>query len=232
MYGRAIGIVTKPIFRKSFSHKEDRLNFFEQLKTPKVILVDTGRLGDATTAFGRFFIAKLHQAMLKRRAARDGSLTKPGIFLYVDEAADYIADEPLIAKMIDTVRKDGLGMTFATQRDKHIREDVLDALRQVYTQSRPHRPTVSVTFDPTEPPDPPREPREVFMEKIELEELGPMTEAQFLQNRERMKAKFGPLPNTAEAPAEEAPATIEEAPADSDDSDDTDAKPWPPQKPC
>jgi hypothetical protein len=240
MRSRATGILTDPLFRKSFSHAEDRLDLFDELKTPKVILVDTGGLGQATQAFGRFFLAKLHQAMLKRRqiARREPNITKPSVYLYVDEAIDYIKDEPLISTMIDTVGKDGLGMTFATQREAHLSADVLDALKRVYIQCVPRRPIVNVVFDPTEPPEPPRTPIVVSVAKMDWDEHPQMSVREQLAIRQQMKERFGPIApqvdlssTEPELDAQEEPvtptATPEPPPATAPEmEDETDAKPW------
>ena len=56
----------------------------------------------------------------------------------MDEAATPLATNPLIGKIIDTVGKNALAMTFTTQRKQNI-PLVVDALRQVYPQNiEPH----------------------------------------------------------------------------------------------
>jgi len=238
MRGRVTGIKTDPLFRKMFAHKQNRLDLFAELKTPKVILVDTAGLGDATQAFGRFFLAKLYEASLKRRllAENSPSVTKPPIYLYVDEAHDYISDEPLIAKMIDTVGKDGLAMIFATQRERTIMPDVLDALSRVYTQSNPRWPMVNIVLDPTEPPDPPREPVKVRVQLIDWGAFPQMNAAEQLSIHEQMLERFGPktemepepLPRAEkpEAPKPKSEKVKPKPETPKPEEDETDAKPW------
>lgn len=138
---RVDGFMADTMFRRMFRHPRSKFDFFTELQTPRVILINTKKalLKGGTEAFGRFFIAKLLQAteerMLLPRASR------LPVYCYIDEATDYIAAEENIAELIDKARKQRVALVLAHQREDQIKSDnVLSALRSVGIQSRAVRP--------------------------------------------------------------------------------------------
>lgn len=126
IFWRLDTIMSDPLFRAIFKHPRNKLDLSKELDASKIILVNTAPLtGKTRTLFGRFIIAMLNQAT-ESRVSRG---TPSSVFAYVDECQDYIADEPLIAKMLDKLRKQKVAMTFAHQRLSQITNpDVKDAL--------------------------------------------------------------------------------------------------------
>lgn len=85
----------------------------KETSEPKVILINTNKeilQEQNCRVFGLLFIA-----MLKQMAQRRG-LGKLPLFLYVDEAHDYIANDESIVQMLDQARKRNVGITLSHQR--------------------------------------------------------------------------------------------------------------------
>lgn len=209
---RLDGFLADSLFRAMFADPKSKLDLFEELKTPKVILVNTVDLGGALEPFGRIFISLLDEAMLKRR---NTSIRLP-VFCYIDEASDYIADEPLVAKIIDKLGKQRLGMIISIQRKAQIvSATVLDALEHVPIQVWTIKPPVAhASVDHQEPVD-------VNVPLIELNKQLRMQAAEYEVMRADMRKRYGsdskqPLPR-AEKTASPKPVTPD---------DETDAKPW------
>ena len=86
-------------------------------------------LKGATELLGRFFIAKLLQAT-EERMLIDKADRLP-VYVYIDEATDYIAEEENIAELINKARKQKVAMVFAAQSESDIRSPrVLAALQR------------------------------------------------------------------------------------------------------
>jgi hypothetical protein len=117
-------------FREMFTSPNSRLDLFTELNSSKVILINTDKellTEERTTIFGRFFIALLLSASQKR-----GSLERAErlpVHCYIDEAQDYIKNDPKITVILDQARKMNVGMMLANQRTSQITTpNVLDAL--------------------------------------------------------------------------------------------------------
>lgn len=134
IFWRLDTIMSEPTFRKMFSAPRNKLNLFEELGKGKVICINSNKdiLKDkGTELFGRFFIAMILQAT--RRRVNAGQ-TSP-CFVYIDEAHEYIAEEPKVASLIDQARKQRVAFTFANTRSAQIKNpDVLDAISNVRTK--------------------------------------------------------------------------------------------------
>jgi hypothetical protein len=145
-YGQSIGSVrtrldaiTRDAFTKAtFAQPQNRLNLFELLKEPYVIVVNTDskRLGEETTAlFGRFFLASLLR-MVRRRIG--GGLP---VYVYADEAQQYIAQEEAVIDLIREARRQNVSLTLAHHRHSDIKSDaVKQALQGTAVQCRPSPP--------------------------------------------------------------------------------------------
>lgn len=228
---RVTGIISDPLFRKVFAQKENKLDFFDLLQTPKVVLISTAGLDDATGPFGRFIIAKLYEAVMKRKFIPKSS--KLPIWCYIDEASHYVPNEPMFANMIDRVAKQGLGLIIATQRSAHITDaNVLDALKRVAIQVQTRKPNAIISIDGAEPIT-------VHVPLIDLTNMPLMTEGQQAAHRQQMATQFGPdkqvapQPELVSEPAHAAPPPRGEKPqprtppkSPPTEGDETDAKPW------
>jgi hypothetical protein len=118
-------------FARMFSSPQNKLDLFTELNSSKVILVnaDKKKLGgeERTAIFGRFFITLLLSAAQERAILPRRS--RLPVFAYIDEAHDYIQDDPQITVILDQARKMRVGMFLANQRGKQIKNpNVLDAL--------------------------------------------------------------------------------------------------------
>jgi hypothetical protein len=224
IHNRLDGFLADSFYRAMFADPRDKLDFFEELKTPKVILINTADLGGILEPFGRFIIAKVEEAMLKRK-----NVTKKlPVFFYIDEASDYISDEPLIAKIIDKLRKQMLGLIVSIQRKPFIRSaDVLDALEHVAIQAWTiNTPIATIALAGASPVD-------VVMPWIKLEEQPRMPEAEYEAIRREMRRRYASdpvkkepeCPPTAEATQKQKP---EKPKTETPKSENVkpDAKPW------
>lgn len=110
--GRLFSILKSQTFDRMFSHRENRIDLFEELKTPKVVLINTDKdlLKEGGSGFfGRFFIAMLRQAAEERTQVAEPIPT----YLYFDEAADYFDEQFPI--LLSQVRKHNIGCVIANQ---------------------------------------------------------------------------------------------------------------------
>lgn len=128
---RLMYMLENATFERMFSHPQSKIDFYVQLQSAKVILINTDRdlLKERTEIFGRFFIAMLLQAS-QERAALDRSNRLP-VFCYIDECQDYIAEDTKITTLLDQARKMNIGLILANQRCAQMSAPVLDALCNV-----------------------------------------------------------------------------------------------------
>ena len=129
IFNRIDQMLKDVMFRKMYSHKQNRLNMFENLQAGKVILINTNfrRLGrDGMEVFGRFMLAQLYQAASQRLdVAEDKNLP---VYVYIDECHQFLKDEPKIIELLDELaRKNKIGFIFAHQRTDQVSPAVLNA---------------------------------------------------------------------------------------------------------
>jgi hypothetical protein len=139
-------------------------------------------LKGATPDFGRFFIAKLLQAT-EERMLIDRDKRRP-VFLYVDEAADYIAREENIVELINKARKQRVALTFAVQSESDIHSaSVLSALNREAIQVRLSTPgTAQVALDGQE--------FSLTVPNLDLTKLPTMSKTQWHQVLEEMHERY------------------------------------------
>lgn len=118
-------------FEKMFSAKKSKLDMFTELNSGKLIFVDTNKeyLGDdGTNIMGRYFIGSI-LAAARERSSLDKGERKP-VYVFIDEAHDYISNDKNIASLLDQARKMNVSLIMAHQRTKQIKDaNVLDALK-------------------------------------------------------------------------------------------------------
>lgn len=120
-------LLENPILAKMFTGSGFALNL-----SHRVICLDTNKdlLGQqGSQILGRFYIALLLQATQHRASMKPKDRTP--LFFYVDEAQDYIANDPNITVMLDQARKQKVGLVLAHQRCNQLSSDVLDAVLNV-----------------------------------------------------------------------------------------------------
>lgn len=110
--GRLFSILKSQTFDRMFSNTENKVDLFEELKTAKVVLINTDKdllKEGGASFFGRFFIAMLRQAAEER-----SNLSAPlPTYLYFDEAADYFDEQFTI--LLSQVRKHNIGCVIVNQ---------------------------------------------------------------------------------------------------------------------
>lgn len=129
---RLMFMLENTTFARMFASPKNKLNLFEELNSPKIILINTDRelLKERTELFGRLFIAMLLQAA-EQRSSLDRTKRLP-VYCYIDECHDYIAKDTKITTILDQARKMNVGMVLANQRLSQITSpNVLDALMNV-----------------------------------------------------------------------------------------------------
>lgn len=118
-------------FEKMFSARRSKIDMFTALNDGKIIFVDTNKeyLGDeGTNIMGRYFIGSI-LAAARERASLDQGKRKP-VYVFIDEAHDYISNDRNIATLLDQARKMNVALIMAHQRSKQIENaNVLDALK-------------------------------------------------------------------------------------------------------
>lgn len=132
---RITGVTNNPAIKRMLM-APSAVDFYQELSKPQLILVDTDKLlhsNRGTEIFGRYVIAQLDFAAKQR--ALDQRESRLPVFAYIDECADYIANDETIGHIIDHTRKMKIGFTFAHQRESHIKSPgILDALRNCEIQ--------------------------------------------------------------------------------------------------
>lgn len=134
---RLDGFTARGFFHDMFMHPRNKLDLFEEMQTGKVILVNTmkGLLKNGTEPFGRYFIARLLQAAEERMFLSPGA--RLPVYVYLDEASDYIAEEENIEELINKARKQNVALIIANQMESQITSPIVrDALSRVAIQCR------------------------------------------------------------------------------------------------
>lgn len=111
---RLWGILENQTFERMFSHPRSKLDLFAEMNAGKVILINTAKdllKETGTEIFGRFFIALIAQAAQERATLKEHD-RKPTM-VYVDEAADYF--DRNIGIIAQSARKYNVGLVLAHQ---------------------------------------------------------------------------------------------------------------------
>ena len=231
---RLDGFTARGLFRDMFSHPRNKLDLLTELQSSKVILVNTmkGLLKQGTEPFGRYFIARLVQAMEERMFLARGA--KLPVFAYIDEASDYIAEDENVEELLDKARKQSMGFIFANQREGQITNPtVRDALSRAAIQARgqarsPDRPphwTVAISG---------QEPIDVLVPNVGFQKMPVMTDDQYAQMMREMRSRYSnPVAYQPQSAKEEIIIDVQyeevaDPPLLSPPSDDVDTapKPW------
>jgi hypothetical protein len=232
---RLDGFTARGLFRDMFSHPRNKLDLFNELQSSKVILVNTmkGLLKQGTEPFGRYFIARLVQAMEERMFLARGK--KLPVFAYIDEASDYIADDENVEELLDKARKQSMGFIFANQREAQITNPrVRDALSRAAIQAR------GQARGPSQPPHwtltiSKQDPINVLVPNVSFSKMPGMEDAQFEDMLRQMRAKYGnPATYHAQGGEEiiidaEYHEVVDRPSLPPPEDEDTDPKPWPKQ---
>lgn len=127
---RLWGILANNSLSAMFNSDTNKVDLFKELQSEKVILISTAKeflKTDGSRIFGRFWIALLVQAALRRSilSPRDRIDTH----VYIDEAHEYISEDTKTEELLNQARKYRIGLTLAHQNIEQL--------------SKPQRATVS-----------------------------------------------------------------------------------------
>lgn len=122
---RIDAILSSKTLKRIFTNERNDLRFGPLINNPCVTLVYTNKelLGkQGAELMGRIAIAQILRAAQTRKG---GGLPT---FVYIDEAQDYIPNDPNIPELLDQARKQKVGLVLAHQRLDHFKGPVLSAL--------------------------------------------------------------------------------------------------------
>ena len=122
---RLYTLLANPLFSRMFSAPENRFDADAALRDRKIVLINTSQrvLGeDSSAVLGRFFVAQIFAAAIRRGTQAERSLS----LLLIDEAQEYL--DAKTEKLLDQARKFGLGLVMATQRMEKIEPTVKAAI--------------------------------------------------------------------------------------------------------
>ena len=111
---RLWSILANATLERTFSHVEQKVDLYDAMNSGKIVLINTAKdlLGkEGSQILGRFFIALLGQAIIKRSAIPE-SQRKP-FYVYIDEAHEYFDEN--IEQLLNQARKYRVGLTLAHQ---------------------------------------------------------------------------------------------------------------------
>lgn len=111
---RLWGVLSNATLERMFSNTKNKVDLSRAINEDKIILINTAKnllQKDGSAILGRFFIALLGQAVLKRTAIPEKN--RRPFFVYIDEAHEYF-DERL-EDLLNQARKYKVGFTLAHQ---------------------------------------------------------------------------------------------------------------------
>jgi len=147
---RLYGLLRVPAFNRMFTSPHNRLDLFTELNKGKTILINTSKalLGDdASSIFGRYFIAQTLGAVFQRVA-----IPKPyrPVYLYIDESKEYFKDAAL-SNLFEQARKYELGALIAFQNvnqiDNELRSIVFANTTTKLASSISHKDAIALAPD-------------------------------------------------------------------------------------
>lgn len=119
------------IIKTMFSSSVTKFDIGSFMDSDCIVLIDIpqGLLGQQRSEMlGRFFIAQIWQAAVRRSLRPKGAYKHP-VFFYIDEAAVVIREDRMIANILDYCRSEKIGIILAHQRASQIEDqNVLSAL--------------------------------------------------------------------------------------------------------
>ncbi|QWG24159.1 hypothetical protein KMZ93_04310 [Bradyrhizobium sediminis] len=185
-----------------FSQPKNRFNFYELLRKPHVIVINTMerrlQTKEALGLFGRYFLALLMGVV---RARTSGGLP---CYVHVDECWQYIKDEPIVGELIATARRQKIALTFAQQHKGQITNtEVRKALQtcgvQIDTGKKQHHWNVQVRKG---------EVHEVSPPDVDFSKIDGMTDPEWQLVLDHMHETYCAEPPRAGKPDEEMPDAV------------------------
>ena len=111
---RLWSILSNATLERTFSHVEQKVDLYEAMNSGKIVLINTAKdlLGkEGSQILGRFFIALLGQAIIKRSAIPESG--RNPFYVYIDEAHEYFDEN--IEQLLNQARKYRVGLTLSHQ---------------------------------------------------------------------------------------------------------------------
>ena len=111
---RLWSILSNTTLERLFSHSEQKVDLYEAMNSGKIVLINTAKdlLGkEGSQILGRFFIALLSQAIIKRSAIPETE--RLPFYVYIDEAHEYFDEN--IEQLLNQARKYKVGLTLSHQ---------------------------------------------------------------------------------------------------------------------
>lgn len=108
-----------------FNAPESRVDIPAAIRNKKIILINTAQavLGDeGAQLFGKYCFAQIAMEVLARPE------TKDRVYLYLDEAHEYLSDSPIIRRLYEQGRKRGLCMVTACQELNQLERAGIDKM--------------------------------------------------------------------------------------------------------
>jgi hypothetical protein len=101
---RLFTLSSDPKFRRLFSATETKIDFFDEINQPKVIVINASRdyLQSLTELYGRYFLALITGAGERRASMAMG--TPIPCFIYIDECDEFVANDPNASKILLKLR--------------------------------------------------------------------------------------------------------------------------------
>ena len=127
---RLYTLLDNPAIGRMFNAPEAKVDIGQAIKDKKVILINTaqGTLGhQGASLFGRYCLAKIAMEVLARPE------TKERVYLYMDEAQEYLSGDDIIKRLFEQGRKRGLCMVCAFHSLTQIEDKSLVALIRTNT---------------------------------------------------------------------------------------------------
>jgi len=200
---RLMNILDHPMLEQMLNADRCALDLFEVLhEGGKVLLVDTDRATltpERTEVLGRLFIALIDQ-LSSRRTHLDERKLKP-IFVYLDEAHDYIKSDERFADILEKARAQRIAVTVAHHHEGQIDPRIEASLKNAGLKSRcDDIKSVSVKTR--------RRNYSIPVTRLDFDKLPQMTQQQYGDMRQRIVDIYGiraissptPLPDDISEP--------------------------------
>ena len=112
---RLNALLANPIFETLFAGEHTTFDMLDEINAGKLIVINAGR---APPIYGRFWIEEIARCMRPRMAMPEHARTPT--YLIIDEALQYVADDPHFAQMLDMARGARIGLLIAHQHMEQI----------------------------------------------------------------------------------------------------------------
>lgn len=127
---RLFTLMESRTLRGMFNAPSSKVDIAQDIRDRKIILINTAQdvLGDeGAQLFGKYCFAQIAIEVLAR------SETQERVYLYLDEAQEYLSDSPIIRRLYEQGRKRGLCMVTACQELDQLERAGIDRMIQSLT---------------------------------------------------------------------------------------------------